>query len=169
VLKAHEDVGSMPEMRHRIEHLELPADGQIERARDLGLHLSMQPNFIGNWSGPGSMYERKLGKDRDVVSNPLRQVADAGAELALGSDGMPISPLYGLHWAVNGAYEGQRLGVTEALAAYTAGGARFGFEEDVKGCFDVGAYADLVILDEDPCLAPSEIRDRRVLATYVAG
>jgi len=169
VLRAHAAVSSSADLRHRIEHFELATRDQIERARSLGLFLSMQPNFIGNWSGPGSMYDRKLGRSRDKESNPLRHVLDSGAHLAFGSDGMPVSPLYGLHCAVNAAYESQRVTVDEAIAAYTEGGARFSFEEDVKGRLQVGAYADLVVLDEDPCRAPDRLREHRVERVFVGG
>jgi len=169
VLRAHEDAGSSSERRHRIEHGELVSDEQIERARDAGLMLSMQPNFIGNWSGPGSMNERRLGRDRDERSNPLRHVLDGGAPLAFGSDGMPVSPLYGIHSAANGPYPAQRISVEEALSAYTAGGPRLSFEEDLKGRLEVGRYADLVVLDEDPRRDPEAVRERRIEAVYVGG
>ena len=169
VLRVHAAVETSPELRHRIEHAELASRDQIMRAKDLGLTLSMQPNFIGNWSGPGSMNERRLGRARDEASNPLRWVLGAGTPLAFGSDGMPVSPLYGLHSAVNGPYGSQRIGVDEAIAAYTAGGARLSFEEDVKGALDVGAYADLVVLDEDPRLAPDRLSDRRIVRVIVGG
>ncbi len=169
VLQTHVSVGSSPERRHRIEHLELASRSQIERARDLGLHLSMQPNFIGNWSGPGSMNERRVGRDRDELSDPLRSVLDAGAPLAFGSDGMPVAPIYGLDSAVNGPYAVQRVTVDEAIACYTEGGARFSFEEGIKGCLEVGAYADLVVLDEDPRRDPARLGERRVECVYVAG
>jgi predicted amidohydrolase YtcJ len=169
VLACHVEVESTPELRHRIEHFELPAPGQIDAVCELGLYLSMQPNFTGNWSGPDSMYERKLGVERDRGSNPIRSVLDAGAPLAFGSDGMPLSPLYGMHSAVNAPYPSQQISVDEAIEAYTAGGAEFAFEEGSKGCLEVGAFADLVILDEDPRCAPDAIVDRQVLATYVGG
>lgn len=169
VLKAHEAVGSSPALRHRIEHMELPTAGQIERAAALGLHISMQPNFSGNWSGPGSMYEAKLGRGRDEKSNPLRRVLDAGAAVALGSDGMPVSALYGLDCAVGAPHRDQRVSMSEALVAYTQGGARLGFHENEIGRLEVGALADFVVLDEDPRVAPNCVGERRVSATYVGG
>ena len=169
VLKVHASVGSSHDLRHRIEHLELVSEDQVARARDLGLHLSMQPNFIGNWSGPGSMNEQRLGRARDEISNPLRRVLDAGARLAFGSDGMPVSPIYGLDSAVNAPYPAQRVTVEEAIACYTEGGARFAFEEDMKGSVAVGSMADLVVLDEDPRKDPARIGGRRIERVYVAG
>jgi len=169
VLDAHEAVGSDPALRHRIEHFELPREVQLGRAAKLGLCVSMQPNFIGNWSGPESLYVDRLGEVRDRASNPLRRVVDEGLPLAFGSDGMPVSPLYGLHSAVNAPYPGQRLTVEEAIACYTAGGARFGFEENAKGRVEPGMLADLVVLDEDPLIEPARIDERTVEMTFVGG
>lgn len=169
VLHAHEAVGSSPRLRHRIEHLELPTRRQLSRMKQLGVIASMQPNFTGNWSGPDSLYVDRLGAKRDAASNPLRWVLDEGVPVAFGSDGMPPSPLYGLHWAVNGPYDAQRISPNEAIDCYTSGGATFGFEEDVCGTIDVGKRADFVLLDEMPGQRPDAIRDRKVLRTFVNG
>ena len=169
VLRVHAVVGSSHELRHRIEHFELPTGDQIERVKRLGLLLSMQPNFIGNWSGSGSMYERKLGGARDRNSNPLRRVLDAEVPLAFGSDGMPLAPIYGMASAVNAAYESQRVTVDEALACYTERGSWFSSEEGVQGRLEVGALADLVIIDEDPRAAPDQLAERRIRRVYVGG
>jgi len=169
VLACHERVGTSKRLRHRVEHAELATRDTIERAGSLGIALSMQPNFIGNWSGPGSMNERRLGRVRDETSNPLAWVAEAGTRLALGSDGMPMSALYGVHSAVNGPYPAQRLSVDDALRFYTEGGAWLSFEEDIKGSLAPGAFADLIVLDDDPRSDPAGIADRRVEQVFVGG
>jgi len=169
VLSIHEGVGTSTALRHRIEHFELPGAGHLERARDAGITVCMQPNFIGNWSGPDSMYVDRFGSERDSASNPLRQVVDSGLPLAFGSDGMPVGPLYGLHWAVNAPYPGQQLSVGEALVCYTEAPARLSFEEEVKGKLESGMLADLVVLDEDPSLQPGSIDQRVVELTVVGG
>jgi len=169
VLDAHEVVGTDSALRHRIEHFELPHREQLVRVAKLGLCISMQPNFIGNWSGPNSLYVDRLGAARDRASNPLRLIVDEGLPLAFGSDGMPVSPLYGLHWAVNAPYRDQRLTAEEAMERYTTGGAWFGFEEKIKGRIVPGMLADLVVLDEDPRLHPERIEERTVEMTFVGG
>ena len=64
----------------------------------------------------------------------------------------------------------QRLTVSQALYAYTMGGAIATFEDDVKGSISVGKFADFVLLLEDPRSVPaSHIMDIAVDATYVAG
>jgi len=169
VLDAHEAVSSDRSFRHRIEHFELPNEGQIERTARLGVSVCMQPNFLGHWSGPGSLYVERLGEERDRASNPLRRIVDTGVHVALGSDGMPISPLYGLHWAVNGPYPDQRLDASEAVERYTASGAWSGFAEGEVGSIATGKLADLVVLDADPVAQPDEIVRRTVEMTFVGG
>ncbi|MFC2083186.1 amidohydrolase, partial [Candidatus Bipolaricaulota bacterium] len=169
VLQTHEELQTNPSLRHRIEHFELPQESQLERVKKADLYLSMQPNFTANWSGPNSMYVDRLGADRDRMSNPLRLVHDAGIPLAFGSDGMPPSPLFGLHGAANGAYSQQRLSIEEAVSCYTAGGARFAFEEDEKGNLRPGNVADLIVLDQDPRLDPDHVVDRTIEMTFVGG
>jgi len=168
VLKVHSGIDTDPSNRHRIEHLELPTQEQVRRAGECGLWLSMQPNFIANWSGDDSMYVERIGRDRDALSNPLRWVADEGVPIAFGSDGMPMSALYGLHAAVNPPYDVQALSLDEALAAYTSGGARLAGQDDI-GVLRVGARADLVVLDADPEIEPERIGERSVMQTYVDG
>jgi len=169
VIGLHERLGTSRSLRHRIEHFELPGPEHIERARDAGLTVCMQPNFIGNWSGPESLYVDRFGAERDRASNPLRRVVDVELPLAFGSDGMPIGPLYGLQCAVNAPYPGQRLSVEEALVCYTEAPARLSFEEDRKGRLEPGMLADLVVLDEDPASSLERIDQRRVEMTFVGG
>lgn len=155
--------------RHRIEHLELPTEGHLKEAQRLGVVASMQPNFVGEWSRPGGMYEDRLGSERLLHNNPFRRVLDAGIPLAFGSDMMPFGPLYGIHWAVNAPFEDQRIPVEEALRAYTLGGAYATFEEDAKGSLEPGKLGDLVVLEKDPREQPEGIRDIPVHATVFGG
>jgi len=169
VLRAHLTAGTSRELRHRIEHFELPTEAQIERARDMGLNISMQPNFVGNWSGDEKMYPARLGAQRDRQSDPHRLVLEAGLPLAFGSDCMPISPLYGLHWAVNAPHPSQRVSVSEGISCYTKVGAYLSFEEAKKGKIEVGMDADLVVLDQDPNSVPERIAELHVEMTFVGG
>ncbi|MFQ6013514.1 MAG: amidohydrolase [Thermoplasmata archaeon] len=155
--------------RHRIEHLELPKGEDLKEARRLGLVASMQPNFVGQWSRPGGLYEDRLGPDRLRRNNPFRRILEEGIPLAFGSDNMPLSPLYGIHWAVNAPFADQRLSVEEALRAYTRGSAYASGEEDRKGSLDPGKLGDLVVLEKDPRERPTAIQDIPVYATILDG
>ena len=169
VLGAHATVGTSRDLRHRIEHFELPTRAQIERAGKLGLNISMQPNFVGNWSGEGKMYQERLGEERDSTVDPHHLVLEMGLPLAFGSDSMPISPLYGLHWAVNAPHASQRVSVEEGIRCYTEEGARLSFEEKEKGQIETGMLADLVVLDKDPRAEPTQIDRLQVEMTFLAG
>lgn len=169
IVKAHEAVETRAVLRHRVEHFELASKEQIARAAEVGLCACMQPNFVGNWSGPGSLYDRELGPLRDRQSDPHRWVVDAGMALGFGSDGMPISPLYGLGGAVRAPHRAQRLSLEEAVDAYTAGGAYLAHDEANAGTLDVGKRADTVVLDAARGDAASEIGRRTVEWTFVDG
>ncbi|NOX45217.1 MAG: amidohydrolase [Caldiserica bacterium] len=159
VLRAARLAGVSGHGRHRIEHLELPTEEHLREMADLELVASMQPNFVVNWSGPGKLYERRLGPERDACIDPHALVLAHGIPLAFGSDGMPMGPLYGLPGAVSPPYEAQRIPVEEALRAYTAGAAFSLFAEDELGEIAPGKRADLVVLSDDPRAArPGDIR-----------
>ncbi len=167
VLRAHRAARTDPGLGHRIEHYEFPAPREVEATRALGLAVCMQPNFIGNWSGSGGLYETALGARRDAACNPLRAVLAAGIPLGFGSDGMPLGPLYGIACAMTAPHPGQRLTADEAISAYTAGAASLVPCGPGSGTLQPGAAADVVVVD-----GPLEgIGDRgaRVVATWVAG
>ncbi|GAA0279984.1 amidohydrolase [Halobacterium noricense] len=168
VLDAYEACADAGESRHRIEHAELASDDVIERMSELGVVASMQPNFL-KWAGSEGLYEDRLGTERREASNRFPAYRDSDVPLAFGSDCMPLDPLLGVHYAVNPPTEPQALSVTDALRAYTAGGAYAGFREDEMGTIEVGAFADFVVLDESPWKQPEAIRDIDVQATVVDG
>ncbi|AXG05101.1 amidohydrolase [Haloplanus rubicundus] len=153
--------------RHRVEHAELASDAAIDRMAEADIVASIQPNFH-RWAGEDGLYAARIG-DRRTETNRLGRLADAGVHLAFGSDGMPLDPLVGVHHAVNAPTADQRLGVTEALRAYTLGSAYAGFDEDRLGTVEPGKYADLVVLDGSPWERPGEIREIDVTLTVVDG
>ena len=156
------------ESRHRIEHDELASDEVISRMAEAGLVASVQPNFL-RWAGEGGLYDRRLGEGRRKRADRFRRLLEAGVPLAFGSDCMPLDPLFGVHHAVNAPTEAQRLSVTEALRAYTAGGAYAGFDEDRLGTLEVGKLADLVVLEASPWSQPEDIDGIDVAMTVVDG
>ena len=155
--------------RHRIEHLELPTAAHLEKMRRLKLIASMQPNFVGEWGGTDGMYISRLGKARASRNNPFNEVLRAKVRLVFGSDCMPISPLYGIHSAVNALYPAQRIPVHEAVAAYTREAAYASFEEGCKGTIAEGKYADFAVLSGDPFEDQDKISSTGVLKTVIGG
>jgi len=156
-------------LRNRIEHLELPNQTHLREMRRLGLIASMQPNFIGEWGGTDGMYLSRLGPERTAKNNPFRDVLKARVKLVFGSDCMPLSPLYGIHSAVNAPHASQKISVAEAVAAYTRDAAFASFEESSKGSLTEGKLADLVVLSDDPFENSRGIGSIKVLKTVVGG
>ena len=103
---------------NRIEHFELATDKQIKEAIESEIILSMQPNFVGNWSGKGGLYERALGKDYEK-NNRFRRILDEGGKIVFGSDCMPFSPEYGINSTVNAPFPEQKLTLKEAISLYS--------------------------------------------------
>ncbi|WP_439027403.1 amidohydrolase [Haloarchaeobius sp. DT45] len=167
-LDAFEDTENPGEARHRVEHVELVTDEHIERLADSGIIASCQPNFL-QWAGEEGLYQSRLGTERREQTNRYRDLLDAGVHLAFSSDVMPMDPLLGVDYAVNAPAESQRLTVTEALRAYTLGGAYAGFAEDRLGTVEVGKQADFTVLEGSPWEHEESIRDIDVSMTVVDG
>ncbi len=123
-----------------------------------------------------------LGPERAACQYPFADLLASGARLCAGSD-WPVSsadPLEAMHVAVNrqppGEREvepllpGQRLEPAAFLAAYTAGSAWINGADADTGSLEVGALADLAVLDADPLVVPPHrIGDLAVTATFVGG
>lgn len=134
----------------RIEHAEelsaVPAE-----ALDPSFHrLSMQPNFVLNWQARDRLYGAKLPWEAVEDLNPFRSVLERGFRLAFGSDGMPFGPLAGLAGATEHPNRAQRLGVVEALAAYTTDSAALCGLGELSTPIGVGRRADMVLLSRNP-------------------
>jgi len=168
-LEEVQDSAPRKSARHRIEHYELPDDDILRRTKTAGIVASCQPNFVGQWSGPGDVYETRLGSGRFAANNPFRKIVRARIPLCFGSDGMPYGPLFGVHWAVNGFFQDQRLSPEEAVRAATAGGAYAAFEEPEKGTLESGKLADFVVLRGDPFEMPDRIAQMRIGSTWIGG
>jgi predicted amidohydrolase YtcJ len=147
--------------RHRIEHLELPRPADVRRLGAVGVRPCMQPNFSGRWGGPGGLYEQALGPARLRASNPFRTVLEQRCGLFFGSDGMPVSPLFGIRSALNHPTAAQRLTFAEALDLYTVAGARAVRGDDRSGRLAAGCDADLAVL--------ADLGGDEVALTVVAG
>ncbi|TFH18943.1 amidohydrolase [Candidatus Bathyarchaeota archaeon] len=156
--------------RHRIEHCELTSAQQIERIKQLGIIPDMQPNFIGEWSGPGSMYRQRLGERRDRMSNQYRAMLDEGIKVAFGSDGMPFNPIYGIWSAVNHPIKENRITLEEAVMCYTLNAAYAGFHEEKIGSVEEGKLGDISVFNGDLSKIPiEEIRNAKCYMTLVNG
>ncbi|GAA1372894.1 amidohydrolase [Luteococcus sanguinis] len=122
----------------RVEHACLVRPGDVERMARLRVGASMQPAHLG--LSPAAR-TASLGA-RAARVQPLREFADAGVELFLGSDApvVPLSPWAAVAEAVTAEHPSQRLTLSEALLASTNG----------VHTLQPGSPADLMVLDENP-------------------
>ncbi len=155
-----------------LAHVELIADEDLARFRELGVSVSLQPL----WARPDDMLKScapRLGVTRLGELYRFRDLLNAGVQIGFGSD-WPVSspiPFEGIYTAVHRKlphgnevhHPQQRLTLTESLAAYSTGSAYQLFQEDFV---DV----DWVELTADPLSIPSE-NWHQIKATraYVAG
>ncbi|QNO15673.1 amidohydrolase [Alkalicella caledoniensis] len=157
--------------RHRIEHFEIPRPDQIKRCKELGVVLSMQPSFDYFWGGPAGDYFYTLG-ERWLWTNPIGKVIEEGIIVGGGSDSgvTPISPLLGIHSAVNHNNPHMRIKPGQGIKMYTKNAAYLTFDEGIKGDIKKGMRTNLTILKENILeLEKSSIKDVNVLDTIVAG
>lgn len=105
----------------RLEHVQFIGQEEARTARDLGICLSMQPNF----NSDSVDYADRLPKDLLASNDPFRMLIDKvgfvpGKDLVFGSDGMPHGAEYALQWSLFPAFPEQRLSTEEFIAGYTA-------------------------------------------------
>ncbi|MFE3899029.1 amidohydrolase [Streptomyces sp. NPDC059153] len=166
--------------RPHLAHLQIVHPDDIPRFRELGATANIQPLWAAHEPQMDELTIPFLGAERAALQYPFGALLRSGATVAAGSD-WPVSsadPLHGIHTAVNRVTpdsEGpvflpeQRISLTAAIAAYTAGSAYVNHLDDT-GSIRPGALADLVVLDRDPYAGPpEEIGHTRVLQTYVGG
>jgi predicted amidohydrolase YtcJ len=167
--------------RPHLAHLQVVHPDDVPRFAPLDAVANIQPLWAAHEPQMDELTIPFLGSQRAAWQYPFGALLRSGARLAAGSD-WPVSspdPLQGIHVAVNRvAPDGgdtpvflpaERIGLAEALTAYTAGSAYANHLDDT-GQVRVGALADLVVLDRDPFDGPTEaIAETRVAGTYVGG
>ena len=171
--------------RHHIAHLQVVHPDDVARFAALDVTANMQSLWAALEPQMIDLTLPFLGEPRGSWQYPFGDLYRSGARLAAGSDWSVSTPnpLAALHVAVNrraapgeeeGEYEAflphQALDIRTAIRAYTAGSARVNHLDATTGTIEVGKRADLVVLNRDPTLVPSEeIGGINVLQTYIDG
>ncbi|GEN24736.1 hypothetical protein HCU01_26850 [Halomonas cupida] len=163
--------------RHTLQHCQVIDHAQLRRAARLGVCLNMFANHLYYWGD--IHYQRTLGPSRCQRLEPLASARRLSIPVAIHSDApvTPLGPLFTAWCAVNRrTASGRQLGeheavsVGEALEMITLGAAWTLGLDDKIGSLDVGKYADMAVLDQDPLqVAPAELRDIKVHATVLGG
>lgn len=165
--------------RFRIEHAQHLQEPDFRRFSKLGVIASVQPYHCIDdcrWA------ERKIGSRRAQNSFAFRRFLDESVRLAFGTDWpvAPLDPIQGISAAAtrapkdgtnpDGWVPGQKIGVEEALRAYTYGSAFASFAEKDTGTLERGKFADMVVLSANPLEVPPEELGRiKVMLTVVGG
>lgn len=168
---------------HRVEHIETLPDSMIAPFAGTGIAASMQPNHCTHFSKAdhSDNWSRRLGPERARNGYRTRDLRDAGAILAIGSD-WPIAPYdprlimadaqlrrRAGHPEMTAIEPRQRLTALQALEGYTLHVAEsIGCSR--SGRIAVGAPADLTVFSVDPLTTePDDFAESTVLATIVDG
>jgi hypothetical protein len=153
-----------PDRRHRIEHCGFNSAAQIDRMVRLGVEPVPQPVFMYDF---GDLYTAVLGPERANPSYPLKTWIDRGLHPAASSDAPvcdidPFPNLFAMltrktsRGTVMG--EGERVGIEQALQAFTAFGAHVNHQEGHRGRLVPGLAADVAVFSRDMLAAtPEEI------------
>lgn len=163
--------------RHRVEHIEVIHPDDMPRFKELGVIASMQPLHSPLTSQDVDVWLARTGPQRWPFSFAWRDLKNAGATLAFGSDWTVASynPMLGLHAALNRQKwepdnPDQRLSLEEALIGFTRDATYAEFQEHQKGQLRAGYLADIVLLSDDIFqTAPKDIANIKPLLTMVDG
>lgn len=172
--------------RHRIEHVVVVSDNDVQRMKRLGIIASIQLNGPGTWVDYPD-FDPQVTPDMYPHVARWRDLVEAGV-FVVGSSDWPWgtleqgfgSPMLMLYQAVTRTGTnrrppeawmlGQALTMEQALRSLTINGAYATFEEDRKGSLESGKLADIVILSENPLASPlEEVPDIQVLMTMIGG
>lgn len=166
--------------RWRIEHAQIVDPADLPRFARHGIIASMQPvHQASDWR----MAEARMGRERLGGSYAWASMLRNNVPLAFGSD-FPVespNPFHGLAVAISrqdaegqppgGWFPEQRLTLEQAFDAFTRRAAFASFAEDKVGTLEAGRMADFIFVDTDIFRTsnPAEVRDARVLETWIAG
>lgn len=170
------EAAGRPDLRHRIEHIELIDRADVPRLGALGITASVQPPHPpGAMDFPMSTMEHVFHRERWRDAYLTRTLAEHGAPLAFASDWpvTDVSVMRGIQAALTRVpYEGcqdERVGLMQVLRAYTAGGAWAAHMEGLTGMLREGMAADLVLIDGDIEAIPAESIGATGIALTIAG
>ena len=166
--------------RHHIAHLQLVDPADVPRFRRLGVAANLQAYWAQSDAQLEELTRPFVGEERMGTMYPFGDLLRSGAVLAMGSDWSVTTadPLQQLEVAVRRLPVGedgppflpdQRLPLTSALAAFTAGSAHVNSDVD-GGSLSVGRRADLAVVDRNLFDCPDgRVGAARVELTVASG
>ena len=169
--------------RPHIAHIQVIHPDDIERFRELGVTANAQPYWACHEDQMDHLTTPFLGSERATWQYPFRSLLDAGATLAMGSDWSVSTPdpMAEMEVAVNRIADyhrgerpvflpDQRIGLMDALAAFTMGSAYVNHQDHDTGSLEIGKAADLAVFDRDVFdRGAGAIGETRCVGTFVDG
>jgi predicted amidohydrolase YtcJ len=166
--------------RHHIAHLQVIQPDDLLRFAALGVVANCQTYWAQSEPQMDELTLPYIGDERGLLQYPFEGLRRAGARLAMGSD-WPVTtadPLQQLEVAVrridpehrdNAPFlPSERLGLADALSAFTSGSAYVNHDAD-GGTLRVGSRADAAVLDQDLFELDGKLADARVMGTIASG
>ncbi|MBW1641979.1 MAG: amidohydrolase [Deltaproteobacteria bacterium] len=162
--------------RHIVIHAQTARDDQLDEMKRLGLTPSFFSAHAYYWGDRHCNIF--LGEERAFRMNPAKSALDKGVRFTIHLDTpvTPINPLLLVWSAVNRISSGgnvigedECITPTQALRAVTIDAAWQIFQEKNRGSLEIGKYADMVILSDNPLKNPSSINNIDVVETIVGG
>lgn len=162
--------------RHIIVHCQTARDDQLDEMKRLGITPSFFSAHAYYWGD--RHHNIFLGPERASRQNPARSALNKGIPFSIHLDTpvTPINPLLLVWSAVNRISSGgnvigeqERISALQAMRAVTIDAAWQIFQESNRGSIEVGKFADLVVLSDNPLSQPETIKDIQVLETIVGG
>lgn len=188
LLAAYEEVNQTTPIaatRPCLTHSNFMSREAIDQAARLGVMVDLQPAWL--YLDTRTLVAQ-FGDERLRWFQPLHSLFAAGVTAGGGSDHMqkigslrsinPYNPFLGMWVAITRRAKGydkplhleEALTREQAIRFYTINNARIMFFDDQLGSLEPGKLADLVVVDRDLLTCPiDDLRDARVLATYVGG
>ena len=166
--------------RPHLAHLQVVHPDDLPRFRQVGATANAQPLWAVLNDSMTELTIPFIGPERTAQQYPWRSLLDAGATLAMGSDWSVSTPdvMAQIGIAVHRNSPGggieevfldrERIGMADALMAFTAGSAFVNHRDDVSGSIERGKRADLVMLDANP-FEQGRPEDVGVALTMVGG
>jgi hypothetical protein len=181
-VEAARQANGWSDARHHISHLQVVAPEDLPRFRRLGVVANGQPFWACYEGYQTDLTIPFLGPERAARQYPFQSLLRHGATLAFGSDWSVSTPnplleietavrrISPAHRQKESFFPDERVSLTDAIAAFTAGSAYVNHLDRETGSVEVGKLADLVVLDRDlfePDVGP--IGDARVDLTIING
>ena len=162
---------------HRIEHLGLPREKNLQDMQELGIIAVSQPAFVREL---GPNFRKYLDEEYQQGIYPYQHILDEKVTLAFSSDAPVVKdfrPLTGIKDAIERKdiqgfthNKDEKISMNKAFLAYTVGGAKADGQEEIKGKIAVGFLADFIVLDKNPFSTSLEDWERiQILKVFIGG